>query len=81
MMGGAIVAMSNKKQEQEWQIEEDGRTMQRMGEIMGDSKRHDRAKKKLDEMIADMEKSKKAMEMMTGAKMDYDKSPSLKKKE
>lgn len=74
MMGGATVAMSNKKQEQEWETEEDARTMQRMGEIMSDPKRHERAKKKTDEMIADMEKSKKAMEMIAGAKMDYSKS-------
>jgi len=71
----ATVSESSKKQEQEWQTEEDARTMQRMGEIMGDEGRHGRAKKKMEEMIADMKKSKKAMEMMAGAKMNYDKSP------
>ena len=55
---------SDAKREQEWQTDEDARIMQRMGEIMGDSARHDRAKKRVGEMIADMEKSKKAMEMM-----------------
>ncbi len=70
----------SKKQEEEWQIEEDARTMQRMGEIMGDPKRHERAKKKLDEMIVDLEKSKQAMDMMKNAKMDYSKSMPDKKK-
>ena len=75
------VASTDKKQEEEWQAEEDSRTMQRMGEVMSDPKRHERAKKKMEEMMAQMEKSKKAMEMMAGAKMDYDKTDSMKKKE
>ncbi len=70
----------SKKQEEEWQTEEDGRTMQRMGEIISDPKRHERAKKKMNEMIADMEKSKKAMEMISSAKMDYSKSMPDKEK-
>ena len=74
MTGGATMAGTNKKQEQEWETEEDARTMQRFGEIMSDPKRHERAKKKMGEMIADMEKSKKAMEMISSAKMDYSKS-------
>ena len=69
----------SKAEEEKWQAEDDARTMQRFGEIMGDPKRHERAKKKLDEMVADMEKSKKAMEMMAGAKMTYDKSNMEKK--
>ena len=69
---------ASKKQEEEWQTEEDARTMQRMGEIMSDEGRHGRAKKKMEEMMAQMEKSKKAMEMMAGAKMEYKNSPKEK---
>ena len=74
----AEVTGPSKKQEQEWETEEDARTMQKIGEILGDEKRHGRAKKKVEEMIADMEKSKKAMEMMSGAKMEYKNSPKEK---
>ena len=74
-MGDTTMAGPSKADEEKWQTEEDARTMQRMGEVMSDPKRHERAKKKMDEMIADMEKSKKAMEMMAGAKMEYSKSP------
>lgn len=70
----------SKAEDIKWQTEEDARTMQHMGEIMADGKRHERAKKKVDEMIADMEKSKKMMEGMKNAKMDYSKSMPEKKK-
>jgi len=38
---------------------------------MGDEGRHGRAKRKMDEMIADMENSRKAMEVMKSSKLDY----------
>jgi hypothetical protein len=65
----------SKKKEMEYQTEDDARTMQRMGEIMADPKRHERAKKKSEDMMAQMEKTKKAMEMMNSAKLEYSKSP------
>jgi hypothetical protein len=65
----------SKKEQEKYQAEDDARTMQRMGEIMGDSGRHGRAKKKMDEIMADMEKSRKAMEMMKGAKLGYRNTP------
>jgi len=49
--------MNNKdyvKQEQEWQAEDDARTMARYEEIMGDSKRKARAIKKAKEQAADL---------------------------
>jgi len=56
--------MNNKdyvKQEQEWQAEDDARTMARYEEIMGDSKRKARAIKKAKEQAADLQKRADAM--------------------
>ena len=75
----ATVSKTDKAEQQKWETEEDARTMQRMGEIMGDSGRHGRAKRKMDEMIADMEKSRKAMEVMKSSKLDYKNTPKVDK--
>jgi len=62
------------------QVEDDAKTVQRMSEIMGDPKRHVRAQKKVNEMISNMENSKKFMGAMKNAKMDYSKSKMPEKK-
>jgi len=67
------------KQDQEWEAESDAKTMQLMGEIMSDAKRHERAKKKFDEMMVANEKAKKMIEMMNKSGMDYSKSMGGKK--
>lgn len=46
------------KEDEEWEAEDDARTMMRMGEIMKDEKRNSKAQKKMDEMMASMEAMK-----------------------
>lgn len=58
------MATSDKKQEDEWEVEDDARSLMRMGEIMKDEKRHTRAQAKMDEMM-------KSMEMMKQVGMNY----------
>jgi hypothetical protein len=71
-MSKASSKPSPDRSEEDYLADEDARTLERMGEIMGDSKRHERAKKRMEKKMADMEKSKKAMKMMMGKKEEHE---------
>ncbi len=63
------------KSDEDWKAEEDARTMERMGEIMADPKRHARAKKAAKEKMDQMMRSHAMMSKMTGGgKMGEDES-------
>lgn len=61
------------KEEDEWEAEDDARSLMRMGDIMKDEKRHARAQAKMDEMT-------KSMEMMKQVGMNYKSMQDMGKK-
>lgn len=78
-MSKAIAISPSQKSEDDFQAEEDARTMQRMGEIMSDPKRHGRAKKQMEKIMADMKKTEMAMTKMIGEKEDESMGGMMKK--
>lgn len=59
---------SNNKQEQQWQAEEDARTMARYQEILGDSSRMNRAVKVARQQASDLNKRAAAMNKVASIK-------------
>lgn len=57
-----------KKQEQQWQAEEDARIMARYQEIVNDSARKSRAVKEANKQAADLLKRANALKSVAGAK-------------
>ena len=57
-----------KKQEQQWQAEEDARIMARYQEIVNDSARKSRAVKEANKQAADLLKRANALKRVAGAK-------------
>ena len=58
----------SKKQEQQWQAEDDARTMARYQEIMSDKARMSRAIKEANKQAADMTKRANAMRSAANVK-------------
>ena len=54
------------KNDADYQAEEDARTLERMGEIMGDPKRHARAKKQMEKKMADTKRSHSVVKKVMG---------------
>ena len=72
----SIMSIS-KKQEQQWQAEEDARTMARYQEIMQDKARMSRATKEAEKQARDL--SKRATIMQSAAKAKTSRSTGRKK--
>lgn len=70
--------MVSKKQEQQWQAEEDARTMARYQEILQDKARMNRATKEAEKQARDL--SKRASVMQSAAKARVSNKPTTKKK-
>ena len=56
-----MLKMSQSKQEQQWQAEDDARTMARYQEILGDKPRMNRAIKEANRQASDLNKRATAM--------------------
>ena len=70
--------MVSKKQEQQWQAEEDARTMARYQEILQDKARMNRATKEAEKQARDL--SKRASVMQSAAKARVSNKATTKKK-
>ena len=60
--------MANKKQEQQWQAEDDARTMARYQEIIGDKARMGRAIREASKQAADLNRRASAMKSAASIK-------------
>lgn len=72
------MAVSSKKQEQQWQAESDARVMAQYQEIMSDKTRMSRAIKEAEKQAKDL--SKRASVMQNAAKMRTSSKASTRKK-